>query len=125
MSDLASNSKRTLALLFFASACSTTHTGDVGTVPAPHENTQRTQEFRIAPPMSMGEAEQQQQKEKIQQLLSGESDADGISEVRLPASALGLQPSDVANDPIAQARQRARVQRTDAEIAAYSGAGEF
>lgn len=125
MSDLASNSKRSLALLLFASACSTTQTGDVGTVPSPQENAPRAQEFRIAPPMSMGEAEEQQQREKIQQLLSGESNADGLSEVQLPAAAFGLQPNDVSNDPIAQARQRARVQRTDAEIAASSGAGEF
>ncbi|NBW81197.1 hypothetical protein EBR21_05530 [bacterium] len=82
-------------------------------------------EFRIARPAGVMEHPQQQRRDGIEQILAANRSPDASGEVRLPAAALGLQPGDVTGDPIAQSRERARLQRTDAEIAASSGAGEF
>lgn len=125
MSVLASNSKRSIALLFFATACTTTQTRDAVGESVAGQKKRQSHEFKIAPPPGASDASQRQQREKLEQVLAGESGTDGISEVKLPASVMGLKESDVTDDPIAISREQARMQRTDAEIAASSGLGEF
>ncbi|MEN9809944.1 MAG: hypothetical protein RLZZ488_1511 [Pseudomonadota bacterium] len=88
------------------------------------DNKNPATEFRIAPPPASREASERAQRETVEQVLTGERGSD-LTEVKLPASVMGLEPGDVTGDPIAQSRERARLQRTDAEIAGVSGAGEF
>lgn len=90
----------------------------------PRDNKNVATEFRIAPPPASQEASERAQRETVEQVLSGERGSD-LTEVKLPASVMGLEPGDVTDDPIARSRERARLQRTDAEIAGVSGAGEF
>ncbi|MEY3901455.1 MAG: hypothetical protein RL189_761 [Pseudomonadota bacterium] len=88
------------------------------------ESKNTASEFRIAPPPASQEANERAQRETVEQVLTGERSSE-LTEVKLPASVMGLEPGDVTGDPIAQSRERARLQRTDAEIAGMSGAGEF
>lgn len=81
-------------------------------------------EFRIAPPPASTEGEQQTRRETVEKVLAGDR-SPALDEVRLPASVMGLEPGDVTGDPIALSRDRRKLQRTDAEIASVSGAGEF
>ena len=121
---LASNSKRSIALLFFATACTSTQTGDAVAEPVAGQKKRQSHEFKIAPPSGASDTLQRQQREKLEQVLAGESGTDGISEIKLPASVMGLKEGDVTGDPIATSREQARMQRTDAEIAASSGLSE-
>ncbi|MFZ9519466.1 MAG: tetratricopeptide repeat protein [Silvanigrellaceae bacterium] len=82
-------------------------------------------EFRIAPPSGGSNTDPQPGRDGIENILSSERISSNSGELKLPAAAFGLQPGDVTGDPMAQSRERARLQRTDAEIAASSGAGEF
>lgn len=125
MSVLASNSKRSIALLFLATACTTTQTRDAVGESVAGQKKHQAHEFKIAPPPGSFDASQRQQREKIEQVLAGELDTDGLSEIKLPASVMGLKEGDVTGDPIALSREQARMQRTDAEIAASLGLGEF
>lgn len=43
----------------------------------------------------------------------------------MPAAVLGLKESDFSDDPVLQARNERKMMRTDAEIAASYGGGEF
>lgn len=125
MLDLASNSRRTIVLLLLSTACTSTQTSATVDAAASQNSKKRNSaEFRIAPPPGAND-QQRQNREKIEQVLAGEAGTDGVSEVKLPASVMGLQPGDVTGDPIALSREQARMQRTDAEIASNAGLGEF
>jgi tetratricopeptide (TPR) repeat protein len=115
-----------LLTLFCAIACTTSGAtvADSSNQAQPVKRSNNS-EFRIAPPSAVSEKSQRQPRDAIEQILASDQAPDAGGEVRLPAAALGLQPGDVTGDPIAQSRERARIQRTDAEIGATSGAGEF
>ncbi len=125
MSASASSSRRLCALLVLAVACTSTPPDDAGSESVGMKTKSAPRELRIAPPMGSSEAAKRQQREQIEQVLAGESGNDSVSEVKLPASVMGLKPSDVTDDPISLSREQARTQRTDAEIAANTGQGEF
>jgi tetratricopeptide (TPR) repeat protein len=84
-----------------------------------------TKEYRIAPPPGVSEQAQQGRRDALEQVLATDGRPELAGEVRLPATALGLQPGDVTGDPLAVQRQMSRYQRSDAEIGLASGAGEF
>lgn len=81
-------------------------------------------EIRIAPPPNSNEPAQRERKDLVDQVLEGDKGTE-LNEIRLPTGAMGLQPGDVTGDPITLSRERSRLQRTDAEIAAVSGGGEL
>ncbi|MBM3382575.1 MAG: hypothetical protein FJY29_09070 [Betaproteobacteria bacterium] len=125
MSVSACSSKRLCALIILAAACTSTPPDDAASDRAEAKAKPSQREIRIAPPLGSGEIVKRQQREQIEQVLAGESGTDSVSEVKLPASVMGLKPADITEDPISLSREQARTQRTDAEIAVNAGQGEF
>ncbi|NBO39179.1 hypothetical protein EBU99_11415 [bacterium] len=125
MSVLASSFRRSGALIVFAVACTTTSGAETAHERAVQQNNKRPGEIRIAPPPGSQESAVRKKREQVEQLLTGDSGTETGTELKLPASVMGLQPGDVTGDPLSKSREQARMQRTDAEIAAISGAGEY
>jgi len=126
MLPLASNSKAsiyqlTLAVVFSsvlsASSAFAQQTTDTKKI--------STGELRILPPPGSTQPAQRARQDLVDQVLGVEKDGDSGTEIKLPASVMGLRPGDVTGDPISVQREQSRLRRTDAEISATSGAGEF
>lgn len=125
MSVSACSFRHLSVILLVAVGCTSTPPDDAASERVGAKAKSAPREFRISPPMGSPELTQRQQRDQIEQVLAGESGTDGVSEVKLPASVMGLKPTDVTEDPISLSREQARTQRTDAEIAANAGQGEF
>jgi tetratricopeptide (TPR) repeat protein len=82
--------------------------------------------FKIAPPSGSEQVELNAREARMSELLGSTTDTHDLnSEIKLPASALGLQESDVSNDPVLKARRESRMTRSDAEILANFGGSEL
>lgn len=126
MLPLASNSKDSIyqltlavasSLVLFASSAFAQQATDAKKIAAG--------ELRILPPPGSTQPAQRARQDLVDQVLGVEKGADSSTEVKLPASVMGLRPGDVTGDPISVQREQSRLKRTDAEISATSGAGEF
>lgn len=89
-------------------------------------NSVEKKNFKIAPPAGSEQSTQRAQQGSISALLKASPDKHDLnSEIKLPASVLGLQESDFSNDPVMQERRESRMTRSDAEISANFGGSEL
>jgi tetratricopeptide (TPR) repeat protein len=126
MLPLASSSKIRIAALTLAFVIA--HEGAVRAAEtASKEDVKKTapRELKILPPPGTRDSAQTSTREMVEQVLGVDKNSRESSEVKLPAGAMGLRPEDVTGDPISQSREQSRLKRTDTEISAISGAGEF
>lgn len=96
---------------------------DVNRAEDAKKETQR--ELRILPPPGAKESSQSSTREMVEQVLGVDKNTRDAGEVKLPAGVMGLSPGDLTSDPVSQSREQSRLKRTDSEISASSGAGEF
>jgi tetratricopeptide (TPR) repeat protein len=127
MLPLASNSKLFAGLSVVALLCAqpaaVVVASDVPRKDEPKKEVPR--ELKILPPPGLKENSQTSTRELVEQVLGVDKNSREAGEVKLPAGVMGLQPGDLTGDPVAQSREMSRLKRTDTEISAVSGAGDF
>jgi tetratricopeptide (TPR) repeat protein len=82
--------------------------------------------LKISPPAGLEQEEVKVRERILSDLMREPSDSDDFnSEIRLPASALGIQESDLSEDPVLKSANARKMSRSDVEILANLGGSEL
>lgn len=82
--------------------------------------------LKISPPAGLDSKEKRARQGSLDQLMkSSQQVSDVDTELKLPASMLGLRETDLSGDPFLQSRQDSRVLLSDQEISASFGGNEL